>query len=641
MSEEQEKKERIDIIEDMLLKLHHGAAPESIQDEFNKHFTGVSAIEISMMEHQLINNPDNDITFEDVLKLCNVHANLFKNTVLEGDTPDIEQEGHPVRVFKDENHALRAALLRIHNLHKVYAELPPEEIEPGMIRGLRHQYELLGQFDRHYERKEKVLFPIMEKYGHDAPPKVMWAKDDEIRDLFKAAKQAMLQFPNVDYQEITDSFAAFEYEFNEMIFKEEAILINILLEAFDVEDWYQIAQESDPYGYAIITPTEKWEPKIEVVEEDVVAENVYQALPIQTSTSHIETQRIAVDGGIITISFEAKASERLVDPTTISREDEIQMGDGFLSINQMALLLDYLPMEITVVNADDIVQYTNFNTSWESTYYMRDFNTLGRSMESIYDREILIQVQEMVERFKGVAAAESLRHSTFELTFVPLYTPSNKYLGYIELSHNLEPYLERDAAVKRALTDVAFFKDKQIKLADLSYATDASSINGHSLETQQLNFSQGDLMLTWDKTSRDEVSVANLDRTKMIGFRNGDLSLEQVTAIFNNVPFEISYVDGNQIFQYYNSIVDYGEMIFIRTPAQVKRTMELCHPPYLWPMVKSLVDSFRNKERHYQIMWFPRGDGKIVYTMYQAMYDLTGEFHGVLETVLDIKPYVE
>lgn len=42
--------ERIEILKSILLDLHHGATAEEVQEQFNKHFTGVSAIEISLME---------------------------------------------------------------------------------------------------------------------------------------------------------------------------------------------------------------------------------------------------------------------------------------------------------------------------------------------------------------------------------------------------------------------------------------------------------------------------------------------------------------------------------------------------------------------------------------------------------------
>ena len=72
--------ERIHVLRDILLELHHGASPESVQERFDATFAGVSAIEISLMEHELMNS-DAGVTFEDVMELCDVHANLFKNAV--------------------------------------------------------------------------------------------------------------------------------------------------------------------------------------------------------------------------------------------------------------------------------------------------------------------------------------------------------------------------------------------------------------------------------------------------------------------------------------------------------------------------------------------------------------------------------
>ena len=102
---------RIQILKEILLDLHQGASPESVQERFNQHFKGVSALEISMMEHELMSSEDG-VTFEDVMSLCNVHANLFKGAIADVEVADADQEGHPVYVFKQENLALRSAILR-------------------------------------------------------------------------------------------------------------------------------------------------------------------------------------------------------------------------------------------------------------------------------------------------------------------------------------------------------------------------------------------------------------------------------------------------------------------------------------------------------------------------------------------------
>lgn len=679
MSDNQQSQDRIDILESILLRLHHGTSPEDVQDEFNKHFTGVSAIEISMMEHQLMHG-DSEITFEDVLKLCNVHANLFKNAVREGDTPDADQAGHPVQVFKDENHAFRAALMRINNLLNVLGDLPSNELEDGMLRGLRRQFDLLGQFDIHYERKEKLFFPMMEQYGHDAPPKVMWAKDDEIRDQFKAAYRKMEQFPKINMSEVKELFSEFEYEFNEMIFKEEAILINILLESLTIEDWYQIAQESEAYGYAIIRPSEIWVPEhLQVAEPNKNSPEFTNAstenslkTPSETketitrpldelisNSTRLETKKIILPGGNLTVTFEANSESVVTDPNLLDAQTEIEIGDGFLSRQQINLILDYMPIEITLINTQDIVIFSNYNEAWsDRQFYYRDFNTLGRSAETLYQRPLKSQVMQWIAQFKNGQLTNNRLTTTIQsqegivkLDFIPIYDDRGQYEGYIELAMRVDYFDRVNKRMKRELTPVEDYQNAAVFKADLqSFDRELNKVNTNikstvsHLESYKLGFTEGDLTLTWEQILTSGLSDSpspNLDNKQPLRLRNGALSLEHLTNLMNVLPFEVTFVDHQDIFQYFNNIVPYKEMIFVRTPAQIKRDLELCHPPYLWPIISELIDTFKNQERHFDELWYPTANNEYIYILYQAMYDLNGNFKGILETVLDIQPLLD
>lgn len=343
---------RIEILKDILLRLHHGTDAKSVQEDFDQHFTGVSALEISMMEHELMGT-DTGITFEDVMSLCNVHANLFKGAISDVDVPDAEQEGHPVYVFKQENLALRAAMLRIRRIIENYEKAENEEFHPDLIRGLKHQMSLLGQFQNHYNRKENLFFPVMERYGHDAPPKVMWSVDDNIRALFEKAQTAVEQLPDLTIEEISSAFEAFAKEFEEMIFKEEAILLMTLLETLTQDDWLAIAEESDAYGYAIIKPTTKWQPHRENFED------TKQDLAHSTNQTEDSQENSTTDNQLIkvidtpewqfTISFTPKKESQSFDRTS-----QQSFGNGYLSVEQANLILNHLPLEITFVNKDDI-----------------------------------------------------------------------------------------------------------------------------------------------------------------------------------------------------------------------------------------------------------------------------------------------
>src|SRR5699024_3505957 len=128
------------------------------------------------------------------------------------------------------------------------------------------------------------------------------------------------------------------------------------------------------------------------------------------------------------------------------------------------------------------------------------------------------------------------------------------------------------------------------------------------LESYKLGFTEGDLTLTWEQILTSGLTDSpspTLDNKQPLRLRNGALSLEHLTNLMNVLPFEVTFVDHQDIFQYFNNIVPYKEMIFVRTPAQIKRDLELCHPPYLWPIISELIDTFKNQERHFDELWYP------------------------------------
>ncbi len=142
----------------------------------------------------------------------------------------------------------------------------------------------------------------MERYGHDSPPKVMWGVDDQIRELFQTALATAKALPEVAISTVKEAFEAFATEFESMIFKEESILLMILLESFTQDDWIQIAEESDAYGYAIIRPSEKWVPERQSFVEEKSAEE-----PVQLDTAEGQVQQVIdTPEGQFTITFTPK-----------------------------------------------------------------------------------------------------------------------------------------------------------------------------------------------------------------------------------------------------------------------------------------------------------------------------------------------
>lgn len=438
--------DRIHILRDILLDLHHGASPESVQERFNANFTGVSAIEISLMEHELMNS-DTGITFEDVMELCDVHANLFKNAVTGLEVAESDHPGHPVRIFKDENLALRAAVIRVRRLLESYEKSEEDISREEISKGLKRQLDLLGQFHRHYQRKEELFFPIMEAYGHDAPPKVMWGVDDQIRDLFQVVKKAAEGLPQTDILQVTESFEAFAKEFESMIFKEESILLMILLEAFTQDDWLRIAAESDVYGYAIIRPAEKWQPK---------RENFVAAVSDGKDQSGAsQEQVIDTPHGRFTIQFTPKEPMEEVDRTTSQ-----PFGNGYLSVEQANLILNHLPMEITFVNKDDIFQYYNDAVPAEDMIFKRTPSQVGRHVELCHPPKLLPKVKKIFDalrsgkkdKFEMWFKSES-RGQFVHVTYAAVRDADGDFQGVLEYVQDIAPYRAIETDVYRGIEE--------------------------------------------------------------------------------------------------------------------------------------------------------------------------------------------
>ena len=118
-----------------------------------------------------------------------------------------------------------------------------------MLRGLFNQ---LFDVDKHYQRKEYLLFPYLEKLGVTGPPKVMWGKHDEIRELLKGGIEA-LQVAEADREELLAVAAMLLNPalqgIDDMTTKEEEILLPMALDKLSENDWLEIAGQSGQFGY--------------------------------------------------------------------------------------------------------------------------------------------------------------------------------------------------------------------------------------------------------------------------------------------------------------------------------------------------------------------------------------------------------
>lgn len=481
--------QRIQVLKDILLRLHHGASPDSVEADFQAHFSDVSPIEVSLMEHELMNG-DHGVGFEDVMKLCTVHAKVMAAGVQGKEVPDSQQEGHPVWIFKQENLALQAGLHRIQRLLDALesAENQGQDLDPGLLRGLTRQYQLLDQFQRHYRRKEELFFPIMESYGHDAPPKVMWGVDDQIRDLFGLAKEALKglvdQTEGASVAQVLATYQAFVQEFKDMIFKEEAILIPLLLSLFSEDDWLAIAKDSPEFGYAIIQPDKEWTPSRvkfgeqgengelagagRVAEASGPAGQLAQGQPLPGADSWAGAGQgsnlasgPAFDSGTgptvkpaansVADSTSKPATHSVADSTASpapNPEADLPFGGGYLSLKEANLILNHLPFEITFIDKNDLFKYFNTSMAIENKLFPRVPSAIGRHVKMCHPPRSLDMVMTLIDDLKHKRrASESMWFHRSDgrfayVTYIGVFDDQDQYMGVLEYVHDIAPLLD-------------------------------------------------------------------------------------------------------------------------------------------------------------------------------------------------------
>ncbi len=127
--------------------------------------------------------------------------------------------------------------------------------------------------DKHYKRKEYLLFPFLEKYGITGPSTVMWGKHDETRTKLKAAIELVSASGNISGEEVKTVeelvlLPAIK-AITDMITREEEILFPMSMDKLTEEDWYTIDQQTMEFGYCLYDPQVEWKP-VGVTTNEVV-----------------------------------------------------------------------------------------------------------------------------------------------------------------------------------------------------------------------------------------------------------------------------------------------------------------------------------------------------------------------------------
>ncbi|MEM1513866.1 MAG: DUF438 domain-containing protein [Candidatus Thermoplasmatota archaeon] len=116
-----------------------------------------------------------------------------------------------------------------------------------------------------------------------------------------------------------------------------------------------------------------------------------------------------------------------------------------------------------------------------------------------------------------------------------------------------------------------------------------------------------------------------------INFETGEIKAEEIEAILNTIPFDITFVDKNDTVKYFNQSKD---RIFVRTKAIIGRKVQNCHPSKSVHIVNKILDEFKKGKRDVAEFWINMNGRKILIRYFAVRKD--GEYVGTIEVTQDI-----
>jgi len=377
---------RIRTLKDIIKQLHGGADPDSVRGTLREMVNETSSTEIAEMEQQLMAE---GMPVEEVQSMCDLHSQVLREVLVEP-VQISPLPGHPIDTFQQEN----KALLNVVGEMRVLAgdlSAPPDLV------AWREVYGRLMDVEKHYQRKENLLFSCLERHGVTGPSKVMWGKDDEVRDLLKAVGEA-LSVDDMTADEasllvetvIEPTLAASE----EMITKEEKILLPMSRERLTEDEWAEIWQESPRFGFCLVEPGSVYKPPA------------------------------------------AKAPDAVAD---ISPDQAVIFPTGALNFEQLRGMLAALPVDVTFVDADDRVRYFS---EGPDRVFDRSKAILGRKVHHCHPPKSVHIVKEIVSSFRAgtqdVAEFWIQLHGKFiHIRYFAVRNPTGEYLGTLEVTQDL------------------------------------------------------------------------------------------------------------------------------------------------------------------------------------------------------------
>jgi DUF438 domain-containing protein len=227
----------------------------------------------------------------------------------------------------------------------------------------------------------------------------MWAFHDQIRDEIKVVRKDIL---SKDIVNLSQNLQALFRSIDHLMQVEEHRLLPNALNMLSKDDWKEMREGDEEIGWMFDTPPQEY--------------------PKKSDPSYIHPS-------------EDTTKRKL----PFSLDGRIKLNEGWMLPQQLDLMLQFMPVDITYVDENDIVVFYNRG---DKRVFPRSAGIIGREVKFCHPPKSVDQVLRILEEFKAGRKDEAefwieFKGKFIHIRYFAIRDENNIYKGVIEMSQDV------------------------------------------------------------------------------------------------------------------------------------------------------------------------------------------------------------
>lgn len=294
-------------------------------------------------------------------------------------------EGHPIRVYFQENDIIHALL------EELSATDPSEDLQK-----YTNIFNQLYTIEKRFARKENQLFPFLEKKGWNGPSQGMWSFHDNLRDQFRLIRD-YLKTSNLE--KLTTNTPFLVDGIYRLMHVEETVLFPNALDLLEENEWIEMRAGEEEIGWMLAKDPAPYLPQKYIhPSEDFTQREIPFSLE---NTSHYD--------------------------------------EGYMTVEQVNLLFRTMPLDLTYVNENDKVIFYNRG---KERVFPRSAGIIGREVKFCHPPKSVGTVLKILDEFRKGTKSESsfwinYKERLIYIRYFAVRDADKNYKGVIEMSQDI------------------------------------------------------------------------------------------------------------------------------------------------------------------------------------------------------------